>query len=195
MGSLKWVKTVLPPLYKGMAPVLDERKKIIDCRQLFYFITGALAFPLSSVRTAEQSTVRLRMWPSLFSWALCLTLITTILASPIQKRAQGPRLALDTNFPDPSFVQHDDGKWYAFGTNGNGKRVQVATSPDFKTWTLLDKEVLPTLAGWETEVDHWAPDVIRRVCDSSPHGLTFNLLFINYYYVLGTRGVVRTIYY
>lgn len=27
MGSLKWVKTVLPPLYKGMAPVLDERKK------------------------------------------------------------------------------------------------------------------------------------------------------------------------
>lgn len=102
------------------------------------------------------------MWP--LTWALCLTtLFTTLLASPIHPRAQGPWLALDTNFPDPSFVQADDGTWYAFGTNGNGKRVQVATSKDFKTWTLLDKEALPTLAGWETEVDHWAPDVIKRV--------------------------------
>lgn len=116
------------------------------------------------------------MWPSLFSWALCLTFLTTILASPIQKRAQGPWLALDTNFPDPSFVQHDDGKWYAFGTNGNGKRVQVATSSDFKTWNLLDKEVLPTLAGWETEVDHWAPDVIRRVT-TIPALINFQISF------------------
>ncbi|BCR87340.1 glycoside hydrolase family 43 protein [Aspergillus chevalieri] len=101
------------------------------------------------------------MWS--FTWAAAAAcLFTTALASPIQPRAQGPWLALDTNFPDPSFVQADDKTWYAFGTNGNGKRVQVARSPDFNTWTLLDKEALPTLAGWETEVDHWAPDVIRR---------------------------------
>lgn len=56
-----------------------------------------------------------------------------------------------------------DGKWYAFGTNGNGKRVQVAVSDDFSKWTLLDIEALPTLAGWETEKDHWAPDVVLRV--------------------------------
>lgn len=104
------------------------------------------------------------MWSQLaLRLALCLTLFTTILAFPIDKRANGPRLVLNTDFPDPSFVQADDGTWYAFGTNGNGKRVQVATSRDFQNWNLLDKEALPTLAGWETEVDHWAPDVIRRV--------------------------------
>lgn len=73
-------------------------------------------------------------------------------------------MAINADFPDPGFVKGPNGLWYAFGTNGNGKRVQVATSPDFKTWTLLDVEALPTLAGWETEVDHWAPDVIQRVC-------------------------------
>ncbi|KAL1998382.1 hypothetical protein VTN02DRAFT_6296 [Thermoascus thermophilus] len=71
-------------------------------------------------------------------------------------------MAIDADFPDPGFVKGPNGLWYAFGTNGNGKRVQVATSPDFETWTLLDVEALPTLAGWETEVDHWAPDVIQR---------------------------------
>lgn len=72
-------------------------------------------------------------------------------------------LALNTDFPDPAFVQHTDGSWYAFGTNGNGERIQVAYSDDFWSWTLLDGvEALPTLSGWETEVDHWAPDVFRR---------------------------------
>lgn len=139
------------------APGVLERK--VSTIILLYYPSPGICFVLPQ----NCQTATAKMWPSLSSWALCLTLITTVLASPIQKRAQGPWLALDTNFPDPSFVQHDDGKWYAFGTNGNGKRVQVATSPDFKTWNLLDKEVLPTLAGWETEVDHWAPDVIRRV--------------------------------
>ncbi|GIJ86982.1 hypothetical protein Asppvi_005881 [Aspergillus pseudoviridinutans] len=76
--------------------------------------------------------------------------------------ARGPWMAINSDFPDPGFVRSTDGAWYAFGTNGNGKRIQVARSTDFKTWTLLNKEALPTLAGWETERDHWAPDVIRR---------------------------------
>lgn len=91
-------------------------------------------------------------------------MLPSAIASPFTKRAVGPRMAINADFPDPGFVKGHDGLWYAFGTNGNGKRVQVATSPDFKTWTLLDREALPTLAGWETEVDHWAPDVIQRVC-------------------------------
>jgi beta-xylosidase len=78
--------------------------------------------------------------------------------------AKGPWMVINSDFPDPGFVRSADGTWYAFGTNGNGKRIQVARSTDFKTWTLLNKEALPTLAGWETERDHWAPDVIRRVC-------------------------------
>lgn len=105
------------------------------------------------------------MWSSrLCSWATALALVTGALASPFEKRAAGARLVIDSDFPDPGFVGTPEGTWYAFGTNGNGKRVQVATSPDFKSWTLTDKEALPTLAGWETEIDHWAPDVVQRVC-------------------------------
>lgn len=73
------------------------------------------------------------------------------------------KLALDTDFPDPSFIQHTDGTWYAFGTNGNGHRIQVANSTDFMNWTLLNIEALPNLSSWENEPDHWAPDVFRRV--------------------------------
>ncbi|KAJ9214530.1 CAZyme family GH43 [Paecilomyces variotii] len=102
------------------------------------------------------------MWPSFSSNILGLALLPLALASPFQKRASGPWMALDTDFPDPSFVGTPDGTWYAFGTNGNGKRVQVASSSDFQKWTLLDKEALPTLGGWETDVNHWAPHVIMR---------------------------------
>ncbi|OJJ97720.1 glycoside hydrolase family 43 protein [Aspergillus aculeatus ATCC 16872] len=97
-------------------------------------------------------------------WPLGLLLAATapVLGSPVAPRSAGPWLAIDSDFPDPGFVQGDDGAWYAFGTNGNGRTVQVATSPDFESWTLLDKEAMPTLAGWETAVDHWAPDVVQR---------------------------------
>lgn len=99
------------------------------------------------------------------TWAVvALSLLPTVLGSPLfQKRVNGPWLGLDTNFPDPSFMKAADNKWYAFGTNGNGKRVQVARSDDFETWTLLDVEALPTLSSWETDKDHWAPDVVMRV--------------------------------
>jgi hypothetical protein len=99
------------------------------------------------------------------TWALVtLSLLPAVLSSPLfEKRAKGAWLGLNTNFPDPSFMKAADNKWYAFGTNGNGKRVQVAVSDNFKTWTLLDVEALPTLSTWETENDHWAPDVVMRV--------------------------------
>lgn len=102
---------------------------------------------------------------SSFTWVtFTLALLPAVLSSPLlPKRAKGPWMGLDTNFPDPSFLKASDGIWYAFGTNGNGKRVQVATSKDFSTWTLLDIEALPTLSTWETDNDHWAPDVILRV--------------------------------
>lgn len=76
-------------------------------------------------------------------------------------------LALNTDFPDPAFVQHTNGTWFAFATSGNGERIQVAYSEDFVSWNLLSGvEALPTLSGWETENDHWAPDVFRRVCST-----------------------------
>ena len=99
------------------------------------------------------------------SWAaLALALLPAVFGSALlPKRATGEFLGLNTNFPDPSFMLASDGKWYAYGTNGNGKRIQVATSNDFNTWTLLDIEALPTLSTWETDRDHWAPDVVLRV--------------------------------
>ncbi|KAJ5240476.1 uncharacterized protein N7469_002067 [Penicillium citrinum] len=74
----------------------------------------------------------------------------------------GSKLALDNDFPDPSFVNVPGGKWYAFGTEGNGKRVQVAESDDFASWKLLNIEGLPNVAAWEEDAMHFAPDVIRR---------------------------------
>ncbi|KAJ5124987.1 Glycoside hydrolase family 43 [Penicillium bovifimosum] len=98
------------------------------------------------------------------SWAVfVLSVLPAVTGSPLfEKRAKGPWLGLNTDFPDPSFLKAADNKWYAFGTNGNGKRVQVATSDDFVSWTLLDVEALPTLSSWETDIDHWAPDVVMR---------------------------------
>lgn len=85
-----------------------------------------------------------------------------------------PVLALQ-NFPDPGLIRHGDA-WYAFGTNGEGastrvSRVPVAISHDFVHWNLImGHDALPFVGMWEDEVDHWAPDVIRRVCnyDGSP---------------------------
>ncbi|KAJ5900046.1 hypothetical protein N7495_004790 [Penicillium taxi] len=92
-----------------------------------------------------------------------LALLPAVLGSPIlRKRTKGVFLGLNTDFPDPSFLKAADGVWYAFGTNGNGHRIQVARSEDFSSWTLLDIEALPTLSSWETENNHYAPDVILR---------------------------------
>lgn len=119
------------------------------------------------------------LWSPSFSVAILggLSLISAAYSSPLlstsdkllTKRVSydgstSIALALNTDFPDPAFVQHTDGSWYAYGTNGNGKRIQVAYSKDFVSWSLLDVEALPTLSGWESEPDHWAPDVFRRVC-------------------------------
>ncbi|PGH14649.1 hypothetical protein AJ80_05829 [Polytolypa hystricis UAMH7299] len=68
---------------------------------------------------------------------------------------------INRNFPDPGVLKVGD-KWYAFGTNDGEIKVQVATSKDFKHWTLKKDDALPKVAPWEAEVDHWAPDVIER---------------------------------
>lgn len=76
------------------------------------------------------------------------------------------------NFPDPSLIQVDD-NWYAFSTSGNGKKVQVASSPSFlaPSWKLLENvDALPDAGSWAVFNDHniWAPDVIELVCIASP---------------------------
>lgn len=77
------------------------------------------------------------------------------------------------DFPDPGLV-HVNGTWYAYGTNAAADNpsvahVPVATSKNFTVWTLLPGyDVLPTLSGWETNINHYAPDVIQRVSSGRP---------------------------
>ncbi|THV76360.1 Arabinanase/levansucrase/invertase [Aureobasidium pullulans] len=99
--------------------------------------------------------------------------------------------AIFANFPDPAIVKHE-GLYYAFATtNAAGilaqahnmtladygrSNIQMATSLDFKNWTLLDSkhDPLPDLGGWvkrgfnEKHVPFanvWAPAVIKRPSD------------------------------
>ena len=76
-----------------------------------------------------------------------------------------PVRVLDTDFPDPSLIHSDDG-YYSFATAGNGVHVQLATSPDFKSWKLLDgyDPVPGPFPDWIADKPQiWAPDVIKRV--------------------------------
>lgn len=75
-----------------------------------------------------------------------------------------PLLAVN-NFPDPGLLEYN-GTWYAFGTNQKGQKrvhIPIATSKDFIHWTLMGEDALPVVGPWELEINHWAPDVIRRV--------------------------------
>lgn len=74
---------------------------------------------------------------------------------------------VSSNFPDPAIVW-EDGISYAFATNNRGIgsdliHVQMATSTDNETWTLLPQDALPSIGGWQTGYKVWAPDVIRLV--------------------------------
>jgi len=71
---------------------------------------------------------------------------------------------LNLDFPDPSGLRGDDGKWYAFATNNRGHKVQVAVADgDLRgPWSYLNLDALPDPGPWAAENDVWAPDV-RRV--------------------------------
>lgn len=71
------------------------------------------------------------------------------------------------NFPDPSIIWAD-GKWYAFATRTIGSQIhiQVASSPDYQHWTLMQDngqqyDALPKLPSWvdKENFSTWAPDV------------------------------------
>ncbi|EXJ79659.1 hypothetical protein A1O3_07939 [Capronia epimyces CBS 606.96] len=73
---------------------------------------------------------------------------------------------VETNFADPGII-HVDGVSYAFATNNRGVgadmiHVQIATSTDNQTWTLLTHhDALPQIGAWETGARVWAPDVVQ----------------------------------
>jgi beta-xylosidase len=104
-----------------------------------------------------HSTLRLLAW-----LAVLLPLeVVSVSTTPAPSLKAGP--VIRTNFQDPSLFQFN-GTWYAFaGANGNPPNinVQMATSPDFSTWTVVEGyDAIPTLGSWATNPGHlWSPDV------------------------------------
>lgn len=97
-------------------------------------------------------------------------LAASLLSLLSQQSLATPVRVLDTDFPDPSLIHTDDG-YYSFATAGNGVHVQVATSPDFKSWKRLDgyDPVPGPFPDWIADNPQiWAPDVIKRVRAFSP---------------------------
>jgi arabinan endo-1,5-alpha-L-arabinosidase len=86
--------------------------------------------------------------------------------SPMQPRAANSAV-IKTNFMDPSVIELNGG-YYAFaGANGNpaGINIQVASSPDFSSWTLKSGyDALPVLGAWAANPGHvWSPDINQLV--------------------------------
>ncbi|KAG6845579.1 hypothetical protein H0H87_007258 [Tephrocybe sp. NHM501043] len=106
------------------------------------------------------------------AFALLLAVSSYALGFPAQNLTKrdtirGP--VISTNFPDPSIIWVDsENSWFAFATNGNGHNVQVATSPDFTTWTVTGQDALPTVGAWVYSSNKavWAPMVIQ-IADGS----------------------------
>ncbi|KAK4630944.1 hypothetical protein CLAFUW4_03864 [Fulvia fulva] len=102
--------------------------------------------------------------------AALLLLASTASASPRTRRATLPDLnpVIATDFPDPSIIRVNT-TWYAFASQSafdfKNIKVQLATSPDFQTWSLSPLDALSAaLPPW---VDApaggtWAPSVSRR---------------------------------
>jgi len=83
--------------------------------------------------------------------------------------------AISGDFPDPS-IWSNGKTWWAFSTTSHGINTQVATSPDFNTWTLQQGlDALPTPGAWVARPysNIWAPDVFRNV---SHHPLSSNAI-------------------
>lgn len=73
---------------------------------------------------------------------------------------------------DPSIIKSGN-TWYSFATRtiGSSIHVQVATSPDFNTWSIVNAydgsqlDAMPNLPPWmyAPSSNTWAPDVNLRV--------------------------------
>jgi arabinan endo-1,5-alpha-L-arabinosidase len=74
-------------------------------------------------------------------------------------------IALDRDFADPTVIRVGD-QYYAYGTQTESDdgyvNIQVARSPDLKTWTYLG-EGLPNKPAWgASNQSYWAPHVVEK---------------------------------
>ena len=100
---------------------------------------------------------------TLFSTAALALLATTATAFPFTVPTRRISKAIDVNFPDPAIIKEGN-TWYAFGTNDHGRNVQVASSVDFRKWTVLDVDAMPSVGAWvdSRSPNIWPPDVVRN---------------------------------
>jgi len=130
-----------------------DRKKKMEQKDAFTFVGSRVC--------------GLRLWPSF----LLLLFVVTACSGQSSKAVSGSPTAparyfanpvIQTNFPDPAILQVGT-SYYAYATDGNGKNIQVARSPDLIHWTLLPVDALPTTPSWAQPVGTyvWAPDVIQ----------------------------------
>lgn len=85
----------------------------------------------------------------------------TLLAASYQLTAQTAvteNPVIDRNFPDPTIVRSDDGRYYAYATEGNGHTIQVAVSDDLRQWKIAG-DALPQKPAW-ANMHFWAPHVL-----------------------------------
>lgn len=125
------------------------------------FVVGALKVVLKLVSIARQKEAIHTF--DMFAQEFILLLSITSFASqaPLTKRAFSNGPVITSNFPDPAFI-NVDGTYYAFATSNGAQNVQIATSPDFDSWTVTGGDALPTIPPWSTG-NVWAPDVVQLV--------------------------------
>ncbi|KAK1972811.1 glycosyl hydrolase family 43 protein [Colletotrichum sublineola] len=114
---------------------------------------------------SASTATSLRQVSLLAAGLFCLGALRPVTAVPVDAlfvEGRGQRdiqTSINTDFPDPALIKGDDGMWYSFATNSNGKNIQVARASDIEgTWDLLDEDALPQV-GWSSGSNTWAPDV------------------------------------
>lgn len=96
--------------------------------------------------------------------ALPRTEVFSVSVHNIKRTVTGP--VISANFPDPCVIEVNN-VWYAFATRTKGTsiHIQIASSTDFDSWTVINDDALPNLPSWVNSAswNTWAPDVNQLV--------------------------------
>lgn len=188
----KNLKSLPQPLFTGadVSPAKRPRYRqalLVLCLLSLACSVLSFCFPPASKLIMRRSNIY-----SILQYASCLPLafFQDVSASPLKSqiltgespnaevsaeellpRSLSTSPSVGPNFPDPCII-NINGKWYAFATRtiGSGINVPVASSPDYKTWTIMTNssggtyDALPTMPPWvDTTPNQWAPDVGQLV--------------------------------
>ncbi len=117
--------------------------------------TATTAAPAAASPTAAAPTTAATAAATTAATAGATVAPTTVVTGPT---FTNPVLTRD--FPDPFVLKAGD-RYYAYATNGAGKNIQRATSPDLVHWSVQG-DAMPALPSWAKIGGNlvWAPEVI-----------------------------------